>query len=32
LIAIDHHVGRLIETRFSAPISEEEITGFAQGR
>jgi hypothetical protein len=32
MITIQHRVGRLVETRFAAPLSDEEIASFAEGR
>ena len=32
MITIQHRVGRLVETRFAAPLSDQEIASFAEGR
>jgi hypothetical protein len=32
MITIQHRVGRLVETRFAAPLTDEEIATFADGR
>jgi hypothetical protein len=32
MITIENRVGRLVETRFAAPLSDEEIASFAEGR